>query len=572
MTDELKNTDNPSDLSLVIAGEAGQGIQTIESILMHVLKKAGYYVYATKEYMSRVRGGSNSTELRIASRRVRAYVDRIDLLIPLDADAIPHLEERLSDDTVIVGEAGKLATDRDVVDVPFSKIADEAGGAIYANTVACGAVVGILGLDAALAEDHLKKRFANKGDDIVKNNLTALHKGIEAGVAIRDSGRFNATIHSTDQPKDELLLSGTQAVSYGAIAGGCDFIAAYPMSPSTGVLTTVSTHAKEFGIIAEQAEDEIAALNMALGASYAGARAMVTTSGGGFALQEEAVSLAGVAELPVVIHLAQRPGPATGLPTRTEQGDLMLARYAGHGEFPRIILAPGSIEEAFELTALAFNLADEFQSPVFVLTDQAFVDANYNVPDVHADGVPVERHVVEAPEDYKRYVITESGVSPRGVPGHGPGLVAADSHTHPEDGHISEDAGIRTAMVEKRLRKVDGMMEKAVPPTVSAADGHDALVACWGSTRHVVEEAISALERDDVACAHFSQVYPLPAQTETLFNGAKTTVCVEQNATGQFARLVRAETGIEFSHHVRKYDGRPFSVEGLAAQLAEVLE
>lgn len=570
MTDENENTEL-SDLSLVIAGEAGQGIQTIESILMHVLKKAGFHVYATKEYMSRVRGGSNSTELRIASRRVRAFVDRIDLLIALDADALPHLEDRIADDTVIVGEAEKLAADRDVVDVPFSTLADEAGGAIYANTVAVGAVIGLLALEAGPIEEHLTKRFGKKGKDIVENNITALKKGLDAGRKIREDGQFKSTIQPADEPKDELLLSGTQAVSYGAITGGCDFIAAYPMSPSTGVLTTLSKHAKEFGIVAEQAEDEIAALNMALGASYAGARAMVTTSGGGFALQEEALSLAGVAELPVVVHLAQRPGPATGLPTRTEQGDLMLALHAGHGEFPRIIIAPGSIEEAFQFTAQAFNLADEFQVPVFILTDQSFVDANYNVPEIDVDGISAERHVVEAAEDYQRYAITDSGVSPRAVPGHGPGLVAADSHTHPEDGHIAEDAGIRTAMVDKRLRKFEGIRQKAVPPTVSKEDGYDALVVCWGSTRHVVEEAVEALGSDDVACAHFSQVYPLPAEAGTLLKNAKSTVCVEQNATGQFARLVRAETGVEFMHHIRKYDGRPFSVEGLTARLAEVL-
>ncbi|MGQ9465518.1 MAG: hypothetical protein ACUVQ4_07415 [bacterium] len=250
-------------------------------------------------------------------------------------------------------------------------------------------------------------------------------------------------------------MEGSEIIGLGAVAAGCNFIAAYPMTPSSGTWTYLAQHGEKFGIITEQSEDEISAMNMGLGASYAGARAMVSTSGGGFDLMAEGLSLAGVQETPIVIHLAQRPGPATGLPTRTEQADLELALYAGHGEFPRIILAPGTPEQGFYLTQRAFNLAEIYQMPVFVLTDQFFIDSLYTVKHFDVKGVKIENRIVKTTKEYKRYMLTHNGISPRGIPGYGTGFVCADCHHHDEDGHISEDLNLRTGMVNKLMKKAN---------------------------------------------------------------------------------------------------------------------
>jgi 2-oxoglutarate ferredoxin oxidoreductase subunit alpha len=294
---------------------------------------------------------------------------------------------------------------------------------------------------------------------------------------------------------------------------------------------------------------------------------MVTTSGGGFALMTEGLSLAGMLESPLVIHLAQRPGPATGLPTRTEQGDLELALYAGHGEFPRIIFAPGTLEDGFCLTQKAFNLADKFQVPVFVLTDQYFIDSYYNTSPFSLKDLKIEKHLVETSEDYQRYKPTENGISPRGIPGFGQGLVCVDSDEHDHQGHITEDLALRTEMVDKRLKKLDSIKREIIPPRLLGQDSYKNLVICWGSTFNIVCEAINNLGRDDTAILHFSQVYPLPGGLKELVNKAEKTIVVENNATAQFARLLKIHSDINVDHSVLKYDGLCFASDTLAEQL-----
>ncbi|MHC4175063.1 MAG: 2-oxoacid:acceptor oxidoreductase subunit alpha, partial [Planctomycetota bacterium] len=415
-----------NDLSIVLCGQAGQGIQTVEYLLTRIFKLAGYNVFATKEYMSRIRGGTNSTQIRISSEPVRASVSRIDILIPLNQGAIQHVENRISPQTIILAEKEAISDDFDqtrnkFIDVPFTKTASEIGNKIYSNVVAVGTIAGLFGIELQTVSKCVKQFFSAKPDDVVQKNLAAAKKGFNLGAGLVNSSKIKFDIRSDAYVKDQILLSGTEAVALGAIAGGCNFISAYPMSPSTGVLVFLARQAKDFGIIAEQAEDEIAAMNMAIGAWYAGARAMVTTSGGGFALMTEGLSLAGMLESPVVIHLAQRPGPATGLPTRTEQADLELALYAGHGEFHRIILAPGNLEDGFCLAQKAFNLADKYQVPVFILTDQYFVDSYYNTDCFDLSDINIKKHIIKTNADYKRYRLTANGISPRGIPGFGEG-------------------------------------------------------------------------------------------------------------------------------------------------------
>ena len=346
--DRDRSLPHSRSVSIVLCGQAGQGIQTVEHLLTRIFKLAGYNVFATKEYMSRIRGGMNSTSIRIGSGPVCAPVSRIDILIPLNKGALLHVESRLSAETLILADKETLGADLDrsdykSVDVPFTRTATEIGNKIYSNVVAVGAIAGLFDIELQAASKYVERFFADKAEDVVHKNLAALKAGFDHGADLATSSQINFDIKADADVEQQVLLNGSEAVALGAIAGSCNFIASYPMSPSTGVLAFLAKHAKDFDIVAEQAEDEIAAINMGLGAWYAGARAMVTTSGGGFALMTEGVSLAGMLESPMVIHLAQRPGPATGLPTRTEQGDLELALYAGHGEFSRIILAPGTI-------------------------------------------------------------------------------------------------------------------------------------------------------------------------------------------------------------------------------------
>lgn len=566
----------PQSVSIVLCGQAGQGIQTVEHLLTRIFKLAGYNVFATKEYMSRIRGGMNSTSLRIGSEPVRAPVNRIDILIPLNKGALKHVESRLGSETIILADKESLGNDLDqtayrFVDVPFTRMAIDIGNKIYSNVVAVGAITGLFDIDLKTARKYIERFFSGKDEDVIEKNLTALKAGFDQAAVLSKSSTNKYNIANDTSIENQVLLNGSEAVALGAIACGCNFIASYPMSPSTGVLAFLAKHAKKFEIVAEQAEDEIAAINMGIGAWYAGARAIVTTSGGGFALMAEGLSLAGILESPIVIHLAQRPGPATGLPTRTEQGDLELALYSGHGEFPRIILTPGTIHEAFDLTQRAFNLADKYQVPVFILTDEYFVDSYYNTSAPDVSKVQAEKHFVQTSKNYKRYALTKNGISPRGVPGYGEGLVLVDSDEHDTEGHITEDLDLRVKMVDKRLRKGELLKTDSVPPKLTGSKDYKSLIVCWGSTYPIVEEVIQELDRNDVALLHFKQVYPLPDTTVDFLKKAERTIIVENNATCQFGKLIKLHMGIEIEHKILKYNGLSFTVEELTEKLKEVL-
>jgi len=551
------------ELTIVLAGEAGQGIQTIEVLLTGLLKSGGYHIFATKEYMSRVRGGMNSTTLRVASRRVAALREKIDLFIPLHRDAINHLRHRLTEETVIIGDQEQIDY-RPMIDVPFTKMALEIGNAVFANSLAVGLLAGLLKIDAEKCRQFIARYFGKKDEETRGKNMAAVQRGFSIGVGL--TGKVDVHMVRDPSVAEEALFTGGEAVALGALAGGCNFLCAYPMSPGTAVLTHMAAYAKSIDVIVEQVEDEIGVVNMAIAAWYTGARAMVTTSGGGFALMTEGVSLAGMIESPLVVHVAQRPGPATGLPTRTEQGDLNLVLYAGHGEFPRIILAPKNIEEAFILSQGAFNLADKYQVPVFILTDQYLMDTYYNLPCFKLDDLPAERYVSRTREDYRRFSFTATGVSPRGVPGFGEGIVCVDSDEHDEGGYITEDANLRARMVDKRLRKAAVVKSDALPPVFTGADGYDALIVGWGSTYPAIAEAIERIGRSDLAHLHFSWVYPLAPETASYLQKAKKIIVVEQNATGQFGQLLKLETGCQIDS-ILKYNGLPFSVEELVREI-----
>lgn len=569
----MSNLKLEEDVSIVLCGEAGQGIQTVESIMVKAIKAGDYHVFSTKEYMSRVRGGQNSTQIRASSKRVRSYVDRIDILVALSEESVKHLENRLSPDTVIICDDTILKelddNEYNLIKVPFLEKARELGGPIYSNVIAAGSLSCLLGIEKKAFDECITAMFARKGEKILEGDLKAGSAGYVIGQSILDSKKISIDISKAPQVKDELLINGTEAVGLGCISGGCRFMSSYPMTPSSPLQVFIAENAHDFDMIFEQAEDEIAAINMGLGASYAGARSIVATSGSGFALMSEAVGLSGMIETPIVIYLAQRPGPAVGLPTRTAQEDLDLALYSSPGEFPRIIYAPGNFEDALEVGHWAFNMADKYQIPVFILTDQYFADIYYNIPSLNVDNLEVEDYLVESSPNYLRYELNEKGISPRTVPGHGTGLAIVDSDEHTEEGHITENLDIRTAMVEKRMNKMDKILEDAFKPelfyigapNLKKEQKFKLLVIGWGSTYWPIREAVEKLGNKDVAFLHFKQVYPLHPETEKMLELGEKTVLLENNAKGQFANLIRMETGFKVSKKALKFNGMPFSVE-----------
>jgi 2-oxoglutarate ferredoxin oxidoreductase subunit alpha len=505
--------------------------------------------------------------LRASRVPVRALVEKIDLCVLFDPAALPRLRQRCATGTVLVGDPKLFATEAGIVPLPLSSLSQEFGGPLYSNSIVCGFLARLIGWDLPPLEAALAKTFSEP--EILSKNCAAARCGWEEGTTL--AGRW--ALPPGEVLPGRLLLDGSQAIALGALAGGCNFISSYPMSPSTGALIHLARLAETHGVVVEQAEDEISAVNMAIGSWYVGGRALVSTSGGGFALMTEGISLAGVMESPLVIHLAQRPGPGTGLPTRTEQGDLELARYAGHGEFPRAILAPSSPEEAFACTAHAFTMADSAQAPVFILTDQYLLDSLYDLDPFILPEVPPQSRIIATPGDYQRYGPGPDGLSPRGIPGYGQGLVSVDSDEHDSGGRITEDFAVRIAMVDKRLAKMRLLQEDlALPPRLYGPADFQRLVVGWGSTAATVAEALAQLQPARTAFLHCQQVYPLSAMLLHYLQQAREIIVIENNATGQFARLLRSESACTIHREWHKYNGLPFTVDEVVRLLQAEVE
>jgi 2-oxoglutarate ferredoxin oxidoreductase subunit alpha len=564
----------PLDLNLRLGGEAGLGVDTTGSALGRVFHRDGYHVFTSQDYMSRIRGGHNFYQIRVSDSPREAIRDEVDLLIALDQRTLDEHRDALAAEGAILAEGEAGGGSPETLLVPFRQLAETAGDPIYRNTVAAGAALTLAGHPLQTFQALLAETFGRKGAVVVAGNQQAAQAGADY---LRQHYPDRLTRRTPSLPSHgKILIGGVEAIALAGIAAGVQFYSAYPMTPSTGVLNYFAQHAERFGMVVEQAEDEIAAINLCLGASYAGARAMTATSGGGFALMVEGLALAGMTETPVVVALGMRPGPATGLPTRTEQGELWFALHAGHGEFPRFVFTPGNPEEAFQLTFRAFNLAGGYQTPALLLYDQYLADMTMTVPRFDFSGLQVQRSLATGDEvgegySYARYRLTESGLSPRALPGTPGAVVEVDSDEHDEHGHIIEDAETRRAMVDKRLRKYAGMRGEIVPPLLEGEESPDLLLLGWGSTRGCIAEATQILRQDGlrVARLHCPQLWPFPAQqVAAALQSAKRSVVVENNATGQFRDLIRRETGLQPDALVAKYDGRPFSPKEIVAAVS----
>ena len=551
------------DINIRVAGEAGQGVQTTGTLFVNAFACMALHVFATQSYMSRIRGGLNWFDIRVADEELFSGREEADLLIALTERAYQELNTRITPaGKVLYNDANTPGT----ISMEFSSVAGEAGGsAVMANAVAAGAGFAILDYDLEALCECLAESFRDRGDEAVAKNLACARRGYE--LAQTAAQTIPAPVGGDAPAK---TYNGSVAVGLAAATAGVKFVSSYPMTPSTGVFTCLAGLADEYGIVVEQAEDEIAAINMICGATYTGVPAMTTTSGGGFALMAEGLSLAGMLELPVCVMLSQRPGPATGLPTRTGQEDLKFAVNTGHGEFARAIYAPGSVVQAYQLTRHALQSAHKYQTPVILLLDQFLADQCKNLPELDRTLRPIDRHVVKHPApDYVRYAVTSDGVSPRALPG-GEVLVACDSDEHTEDGHITEDLDARIRLQNKRLRKIDGLTAEFLPPErYGPPDAHTLLLA-WGSTYGPCREAVDILNANDhhAAMLHFAQVWPLNAEVVRNVIGerasaaaqpARRVICVEGNATGQFASLLREQGVLAECELILKYDGMPFT-------------
>ncbi len=560
------------ELNIMIGGEAGQGVQSVGFVLAKALVRGGYEIFADQDFESRIRGGHSFSRVRASVIPVAAAREPIDILVALNAETIELHRQEIQPGGIIVFDGTKTGAKVNdgviALDIPIEKIAlDTTGNVLMTNTVALGATLGLLDYEFELLAAVLRQEYGRHGEKIAEGNVTAARAGYDFGRQNRPAS-FGLRL-AVGESSGKMLLTGHEALALGAMAAGCKFVAGYPMTPTTPILEFLADKGREYGIPVIQAEDEISAANMVVGASYTGVRAMTATSGGGFCLMVEALSLAGMTETPMVVVLGQRVGPAIGLPTRTEQGELLFALHSGHGEFPRALLAPANAEDAFWSAVKAFNLAEKYQSPVIILTDHDLGNSYYTVDKFDLSKVIIDRGALLSDEQaanaaYKRYAFTESGVSPRAFPGQGKALAVADSDEHNEEGHIIEDAATRRLMMEKRMRKQDGLAREIRGPIVQHRDNPKYNLIGWGSTLGAIEEAATLLEGTGInACViQLNEIWPFPAEAlGKALAGVAKNIVIENNFTGQLEKLIRAETGIAADGHIHRYDGRAFTAE-----------
>ncbi len=566
-----------NDINVVIAGAAGQGVQGAATILGKVLQRTGFHLSITEDAQSRIRGGHNFSSVRFADRPLNAGVKRIDFLLALNRESLPlHLGELTPQGRAccLQGMEGDVADGRLLV-LPTEVGPEEARRPQFAGVKLVAMLAGMLGLsDQLLIEVVAEQLGKSKGGAIVELNRQA----IGAVFAARHEGDLPPPLVPGEPARNQLLVSGHEAVAMGMIAAGIGVYAGYPISPATAILNLLSENGPALGVAVEMVEDEIAACNIAIGAAYAGVRAATGTSGAGISLMTEAIGLAGITETPLVIVDGQRSGPSTGMATRTEQSDLLFVVHASQGEFPRAVLAPTGPEDAFYLTTEAFNLADQWQVPVFVLTDHHLATAQATVTEYELGRVTIDRgEMAPEPDEVQalaRYAVTASGVSPRAVPVVSKWLVAQDCHEHNERGIVTDNPQNRERQMAKRMRKLTGMAASFPGPEVIHPEAAT-LILCWGSTVGPVLEAVEELrgQGHDLGVAFFRHLFPMNrARVRAALPAEKRLLTVEGNYTGQLGKLLLLETGLATHGHIGKIDGRLFTVEDVVVRVTEFLE
>ncbi len=544
-----------------------------------IATRSGYEIFDYTEYPSIIRGGHNIMQIVIGQEPVRAAVNYTDFLVALNPETVELHKHELRPGAGVIYDSEKCGdevfeNEISGFPIPLVKIArDQGGSEVMRNTVALGATMALLGGDLEILKNLIAEEFGKKGEETVQLNQKVCQAGYD--FAKEKFGEKIKTVLGNRVGSKRLVMTGNEAIALGAIAGGMQFTAIYPMTPTSNILHALSPFQEKFGFVYKQPEDEIAGINMAIGAAFAGARTMVATSGGGFCLMAEGYGMAGITETPIVIIEGMRGSPATGLPTWTEQGDLQFILHAHQGEFPRIVLAAGDVEEAFHLTMKAFNLAEKYQTPVVVLVDKLLCESHQSVLAFNYESYQIDRGKLssETKEGYKRYTMSEDGISPRSVPGVGNHFVA-NSDEHDEIGFSTEEAEERLRQMDKRMKKfVTCENEDMAAPVLYGPEDAEVTIVSWGSNKGAVLQAMKTLEESGRTVNYLHSIWmnPFPIEAaKARLTKAKHLLSVECNYSGQFANLVREKTGVEISDRLLKYDGRPVYPEEIIEKVKDL--
>ncbi len=570
-----------NDVAIMIGGRAGDGSLVTGEILAKVLAQSGLDVFTVKDFPSNIRGLPTSYTIRAKDRPIMARKDHVDILLALDEEAVKLRSSELPSDGVLIYDDSRGEDPEwdgegvHLYKVPLRNLAvDNLGGSraeIFKNAISLGVLAHLLSIDEEIVRKVTAKEFARKGDVIVQKNMQAISLGVN--YADEHLEKTDPYVLEGREKGDRLLVMGDWAIGYGALVAGCRFYAGYPITPATEIMEWLASHMPAYDGVVIQAEDEIAAVTMVIGAAYAGVRSMTGTSGPGAALMTEAISMAGMAEIPLVLVHGQRAGPGTGLPTKTEQADLKHALFAAHGDFPRIVIAPGSVEEAFYMTASAFNLAEVFQCPVILLTEQALCQNKQTIPRFDLSRVSVDRGKllnqavdVKVAADggaFKRYRLTEDGISPRPIPSLEGGVYESTSVEHDEEGYTTEDPTLRKAMMEKRMKKLEAATPYLPPPVLHGDPSSRLALIGYGYTTGAILEAMETLDAQGVSTKYVQLRTLWPFQREEvrdLLTSLDHLVVVEHNYSGQLSFLLPSLVGsVAPISSIRRYDGRLFT-------------
>jgi 2-oxoglutarate ferredoxin oxidoreductase subunit alpha len=582
---------SPKTVTWLVGGPAGYGVNSSGEMFARCFTRGGLNVLAYLEYPSLIRGGHNSYHIRVSEGEVTSHIEDVHLLACLNKETFEQHKSQVPEGGAILYDPNSFSIeDSDcpmnvtLYSVPFAQIVkDHEGIDVMRNTVALGASLAILDYPFSYLEELIAEQFKSKSDKVIELNVAVAKAGYEYIQEAHSATPFGHTIQPTERPP-QILLSGNAALAYGAMQAGCKLYSAYPMTPASSILTVFARHEEEMNIVVKQPEDELAAVLYAVGSNFAGVRSMAATSGGGFALMNEALSLAGIAEVPLVVIESQRPGPGTGLPTWTGQSDLQYVLHAGHDEFPRMVVAPGDIKEAYRLIQEAFNIAERYHMPVIVMSEKYISESLFSVESFDDCIVPIDRGPLATPEelaaradvkeDYPRYKITDSGISKRVIPGMPNARYVANSNEHDEVGDIDEGAENRTAMHAKRMRKLETLAAELPEPEVYGPADADVSLVGWGSTKGMALEAIELLKALGVSAnyLHTQYLWPFPAEfVKTFLKKAKRPVLLELNHNGQFGQLIRQETLIDIPDKFLKWDGRPFTPRQIVEHVQSLL-
>ncbi|MBB3867814.1 2-oxoacid:acceptor oxidoreductase subunit alpha [Parageobacillus toebii NBRC 107807] len=576
-----------SQLSWKVGGQQGEGIESTGEIFSIALNRLGYYLYGYRHFSSRIKGGHTNNKIRVSTTPIRSIADDLDILVAFDQESIDFNFHELRDGGIVIADAkfnptipeGQNVT---LYAVPFTDIATNLGTSLMKNMVAVGASSAVLGLDINVYQEVVQEIFGRKGQQVVEKNMEAIRAGAQYMKEQLGDHVQTMKLEKADGKK-RMFMIGNDALALGALAGGARFMAAYPITPASEIMEYLIKKLPELGGAVIQTEDEIAACTMAIGANYAGVRAFTASAGPGLSLMMESIGLAGMTETPLVIVDTQRGGPSTGLPTKQEQSDLMAMIYGTHGEIPKIVMAPSTVQEAFYDMVEAFNLAEEYQCPVIVLSDLQLSLGKQTVEPLEYDKIEIRRGKLvkeelpplEKKDNFKRYEITEDGISPRVIPGTPNGIHHVTGVEHAETGRPSEVAANRNAQMDKRLRKLKHIRFNTPVHKNVKHDEADLLIVGFISTRGAIEEAIDRLEQDGVKVnhAHIRLLHPFPTEKVLpLVESAKKVVVVEQNATGQLANILKMNVGhAEKISSVLKYDGNPFLPNEVYTKCKELL-